>query len=219
MSHCSGELQPWLTQLRDRIEDEGGQCLLISHHPELINYLAAKHGLLLYRDETGPARSKAFEWTDDDVISPAELVAGVGVAMAKKKGVRVQIVVEDEALERFSRETLLKFGFSRHELRVTPYPVGRGSAKDWVRQAVSNRGPSPASKAYQDLGIVVGTDADELTNNQRVNRLATALQMQVSTSRTAAKRSCSGYRNGTSKPGCFISQAISETKSTTTNMT
>jgi len=69
------ELQPWLTALRDRVEDEHGQCLLISHHPELINYLAANHGLRFYRDESGPARAKPFEWNEEDVISAAELVA------------------------------------------------------------------------------------------------------------------------------------------------
>lgn len=69
------ELQPWLTRLRDRVEDKGGQCLLVSHHPELINYLAARHGLLLYRDESGPARAKAFESKDDEFVLPAELMA------------------------------------------------------------------------------------------------------------------------------------------------
>ena len=69
--------------------------------------------------------------------------------MAKKKGVRVQIVVEDEALERFSRETLLKFGFSRHELRVTPYPVGQGSAKDWVDKQYPIEVRALRAKAYQ----------------------------------------------------------------------
>lgn len=69
------ELQPWLTALRDRVEDEQGQCLLISHHPELINYLAARHGVLFRRDESGPTRAKTFEWKGDEVIAPAELVA------------------------------------------------------------------------------------------------------------------------------------------------
>lgn len=69
------ELQPWLSQLRDRVDDESGQCLLISHHPELINYLAARHGLLMYRDDSGYIRSKPFAWNADEVLSPAELVA------------------------------------------------------------------------------------------------------------------------------------------------
>ncbi|NQT85878.1 ATP-binding protein [bacterium] len=69
------EIQPWLMLLRDRVEEENGQCLLISHHPELINYLASENGVLLYRDESGPARTKPFEWNGDEVVTPAELVA------------------------------------------------------------------------------------------------------------------------------------------------
>ncbi len=68
------ELQPWLTALRDRIEERGGQCLLISHHPEFINYLAANHGLIFSRDESGPARAKTFEWKGEAML-PAELIA------------------------------------------------------------------------------------------------------------------------------------------------
>lgn len=69
------ELQPWLIQLRDNVYDNQSQCLLISHHPEIINYLAAHHGLVFFRHDTGPSRVKEFEWAEDDVISPAELVA------------------------------------------------------------------------------------------------------------------------------------------------
>ena len=58
------EIQPWVTQLQDRVQERSGQCLLISHHPELINYLAARHGLVVFRDESGPARAKPFEWTE-----------------------------------------------------------------------------------------------------------------------------------------------------------
>lgn len=69
------EIQPWLTQLKDRVGDCGGQCLLISHHPELINYLASDHGLLFTRDGAGPARVKRFECTEKELIEPAELMA------------------------------------------------------------------------------------------------------------------------------------------------
>ena len=96
--------------------------------------------------------------------------------MAKKKGVRIMIIVEDEALERFSREVLLKFGFGRHELRVTIYPVGQGSTKDWLDKQYHVEVRTMRSKAYQNLGLVIGTDADEATVNHRTNRLATALQ-------------------------------------------
>jgi hypothetical protein len=69
------EIQPWLISLRDRVEDIGGQCLLISHHPECMNYLASRHGLLFYRDASGPIRTRDFQWEENDVISPAESVA------------------------------------------------------------------------------------------------------------------------------------------------
>jgi ATPase subunit of ABC transporter with duplicated ATPase domains len=69
------EIQPWLTALNDRVQDTGGQCFLISHHPEVINYLAAAHGLLFSREDLGPVRAKAFEWTKEETIAPAEVVA------------------------------------------------------------------------------------------------------------------------------------------------
>jgi predicted ATPase len=69
------ELQPWLTLVRDRVQDTEAQCLLISHHPEIINYLAAHHGIHLDRDSHGPVRAKPFEWDSDELISPAELMA------------------------------------------------------------------------------------------------------------------------------------------------
>ncbi len=38
------EIQPWLLQMTDKTEQESCQVLMISHHPELINYLAASKG-------------------------------------------------------------------------------------------------------------------------------------------------------------------------------
>lgn len=108
--------------------------------------------------------------------------------MARKTGVRIQIIVEDEALERFVRERLLLFGFARYELRVTPYPVGQGSAKDWVDKQYPLEVKTLRAKAYQQLGIVVGTDADELTVAQRANRLAATLQQANVAARTANER-------------------------------
>lgn len=34
------EIQPWLLQMADKVEQEACQIFFISHHPELINYLA-----------------------------------------------------------------------------------------------------------------------------------------------------------------------------------
>jgi energy-coupling factor transporter ATP-binding protein EcfA2 len=68
------EIQPWLTAISDRVQDTGGQCLLISHHPEMMNYLAADRGVVLSRDDGGPTRIKRFEWSKDESIAPADLV-------------------------------------------------------------------------------------------------------------------------------------------------
>ena len=52
------------------------QCFLISHHPELINYLAASQGVHFFRDSLGPVRTKPFQTAkDDDGLLPAEVVA------------------------------------------------------------------------------------------------------------------------------------------------
>jgi len=69
------ELQPWLTELCDRVEEKSSQCLLISHHPELIDLLAVRHGVRFIRPGSGPVRIKPFEWSETGAIRPSELVA------------------------------------------------------------------------------------------------------------------------------------------------
>jgi len=69
------EIQPWLIALKDKVEDKRSQCLMISHHPELINYLAAEHSEWFYREEGGPTRVKRFEWNGEGMVSAAEIVA------------------------------------------------------------------------------------------------------------------------------------------------
>ncbi|MBN2581238.1 MAG: ATP-binding protein [Pirellulales bacterium] len=69
------EIQPWTLEICNRVREKSGQCLIISHHPELINYMAAENGLDFFRDESGPVRIKPFEWTSEDVLTPAEHVA------------------------------------------------------------------------------------------------------------------------------------------------
>ncbi len=68
------EIQPWLTGIRELVEQQGRQCIIISHHPELINEVAAEHGMTFYRESGGPTRVKNFDWETGEV-SPAEIVA------------------------------------------------------------------------------------------------------------------------------------------------
>lgn len=69
------ELQPWLIALKDKVEDSGSQCFLISHHPELLNYLAPDCGQVFYRDPGGVSRSKRFDLDMHNALTPAEAVA------------------------------------------------------------------------------------------------------------------------------------------------
>jgi len=67
------EIQPWLMDLRDRIEDLGGQVILISHHPEIVNYLAPEFGLVFERDGPGPVRVRNYK--PDRSLPPSEQIA------------------------------------------------------------------------------------------------------------------------------------------------
>lgn len=69
------EIQPWLAALSDKVEDGRCQVLLLSHHPELINYLARDCGLLFRRFENGPTQVRPFQHDSDGKLSDAELVA------------------------------------------------------------------------------------------------------------------------------------------------
>jgi len=68
------EIQPWLRMIEDLVHEKGRQCLMISHHPEMLNYLANEYGTLLYREESGVVRSKKFE-CDKELLRPAEIMA------------------------------------------------------------------------------------------------------------------------------------------------
>lgn len=93
------------------------------------------------------------------------------------RGTRVLILVEDRALERFAREALLKFGFHPRELRVSTYPVGRGSAKQWVETQYPLELKRYRKNAnHQSIAVLVGTEADELSVSQRRQQLEKVLQ-------------------------------------------
>ena len=69
------EIQPWLLALRDRIDRGGLQALLISHHPELLNYLARESGIRLFRQCNSPTRVAPFGGVSGSTLTPAEQVA------------------------------------------------------------------------------------------------------------------------------------------------
>lgn len=96
--------------------------------------------------------------------------------MARKRGVRVTLLVEDRMIERFAVSVLQRLGFHRKELFVEPYPVGRGSNNQWIDQRYATLVRVQRAKGtFQNLALLVGTDADELTLAQRTQRLADTL--------------------------------------------
>ena len=69
------EIQPWLLAAEDMIEEQRGQMLLVSHHPEIINQWAPSSGIQLVRDGAGPVRVEKFQGDPASGLAPAELVA------------------------------------------------------------------------------------------------------------------------------------------------
>lgn len=67
------EIQPWLNRLMDETE-AGGQALLISHNPGLIDFLAPTEGLLIEREGGGPARVRPVP-TNGTGLPVSELLA------------------------------------------------------------------------------------------------------------------------------------------------
>ena len=72
------EIQPWLLALEDSCGNGIAQAVLCTHHPELINYLGTKAGILLKHEDSGAARAVplADEYAYEDSGLPwSELIA------------------------------------------------------------------------------------------------------------------------------------------------
>ena len=69
------EIQPWLLAAEDAVEESKGQLILISHHPEILNYWAREYGLLFSREENGHVRTKAYREVAETGLDPAETIA------------------------------------------------------------------------------------------------------------------------------------------------
>ncbi len=59
------EIQPWLLKMADKAEEKACQVFLISHHPELINYLAASKGYWFERVSGRTIRVHAIHADDE----------------------------------------------------------------------------------------------------------------------------------------------------------
>ena len=69
------EIQPWLLKLLDRVDETNGQVMLVSHHPELLDQLAAQGGVLFERTGGGETRVRPFEPPEDSGLKASEIIA------------------------------------------------------------------------------------------------------------------------------------------------
>ncbi len=69
------EIQPWLMELREQAEQHDSQVLVISHHPEVIDYLAPFGAALFSRATNGPARVRPFTVSGEEGLPASEVVA------------------------------------------------------------------------------------------------------------------------------------------------
>jgi predicted ATPase len=69
------EIQPWLLEAGQAVDDNRGQLILISHHPEILDQWANAYGLRLFREENGHVRTEKFKSDFDGLLRPSELVA------------------------------------------------------------------------------------------------------------------------------------------------
>jgi predicted ATPase len=68
------EIQPWLVQLDDALGDDG-QLLLISHHPEVIDFLAPERSFLFERPDAGPVRVKESDFDRGNGLKASEQIS------------------------------------------------------------------------------------------------------------------------------------------------
>jgi ATPase subunit of ABC transporter with duplicated ATPase domains len=68
------EIQPWMQELRDALEEHGGQALIISHHPEVIDYLAVD-SIWRFERPSGPVIARPYEPTGPADLKLSDLIA------------------------------------------------------------------------------------------------------------------------------------------------
>ena len=69
------EIQPWLLRLADATEEGRCQAIIATHHPELINLLAANSGYWFDRQSGGPTRVRRIGEQDASGLPLSELIA------------------------------------------------------------------------------------------------------------------------------------------------
>lgn len=68
------EIQPWLQVLRDALETRGGQAMIISHHPEVMDYLALD-ALWWFERPAGPVIARPLAADPESPLKLSEIIA------------------------------------------------------------------------------------------------------------------------------------------------
>jgi energy-coupling factor transporter ATP-binding protein EcfA2 len=69
------EIQPWLAELSSTVEASKGQAFVISHHPEVIDYLAANSAAVFERPNGGAARIRPLSVDRTLGLKASEIIA------------------------------------------------------------------------------------------------------------------------------------------------
>ena len=69
------EIQPWLMEINDACGEGFPQAVLVSHHPELVDYLGTESGRWLEREPLGPTRVKNTPEVSEPGLKLSELIA------------------------------------------------------------------------------------------------------------------------------------------------
>jgi len=69
------DIQPWLRELREACGEGFQQAVLISHHPELVDYLGPECGKWIERDPLGPTRLKPLPERIEKGLKLSEQIA------------------------------------------------------------------------------------------------------------------------------------------------
>ena len=109
--------------------------------------------------------------------------------MSRRPGTRALILVEDRAFENLVRRVCLQVGLKKDEIYVVPYPKSHGSAEQWVRKNYPDQVRAYRTKAnHRRIVLIVGTDADSMTIDQRRQTLESSLGSSGLSARAADER-------------------------------
>ena len=69
------EIEPWLMSVLDAVDNGGGQVVIVTHHPEIIDRTALEMGIELTRNGLEPVRAMPFQQPEDSHLTPSERMA------------------------------------------------------------------------------------------------------------------------------------------------